>query len=327
MGDWFTGLLATFEPDIVHFHCVQRLTGSVVQACMEAGIPYVVSAHDGWWLSDYQFLFDENSLPRLPGDELYRGIKPGLTYSQSLQRKRLLQPLLDHADMVVTPSQTFAQLYQNAGLKRVQVIANGLPNLVLPPRTSSPQGRVRIGHIGDMSPHKGFDLLEASLRQNKFANIELIGISHAREADDETRTLWGASPVLLRGKVPQDRVGDLYAELDVLAAPSACVESFGLVTREANAAGLWVIASDRGAIGEDVRQGVDGFVIDVSDPTALTEVLAAINADPARFLTHAPARKIFNARDQATTTLTLFDTLLHKRKGWFADRNGKRKLF
>lgn len=324
MGDWFAGILAALKPDIVHFHCVQRLTGSVVQACIDAEIPYVISAHDGWWLSDYQFLFDEKSMPRLPGDELARGIKPGLTYAQSLQRKRLLQPLLDHADIVVTPSQTFAQLYRDAGLKRVQVIANGLPNLVLPPRRPSPQGRVRIGHIGDMSPHKGFDLLEAALRQNNFENIELIGISHARETEDETRTVWGASPVLLKGKVPQDRVGDLYAELDVLAAPSACVESFGLVTREANAAGLWVIASDRGAIGEDVRPGIDGFVIDVSNPSALSETLAIINADPARFLAPAPTRKIVHAAAQATETLALFDSILRKQKGRPAERRSKR---
>lgn len=105
-------------------------------------------------------------------------------------------------------------------------------------------------------------------------------------------------------------VGNLYAELDVLVAPSACVESFGLVTREANAAGLWVIASDRGAIGEDVRPGVDGFVIDVSSPKALVDVLTLINENPGEFLVPAPTRAISGVGDQASETLALLESIL-----------------
>lgn len=310
MKQWFARLIDVYKPDIVHFHSIQRLTASIVEACIEAGIPYVVSVHDGWWLSDYQFLFDENAVPRTPGDEWERGLKRNVSLEQSLDRKRVLRPLLEQADAVVTPSRVFQEIYQEVGFKRVRTIPNGLPKLSLKPRHPSPSGRVRIGHIGDMSPHKGFDLLEAALRQNRFENIELVGISHASDAHSETRDVWGATPVLLKGKVAQEFVGDLYAELDVLVAPSACVESFGLVTREANAAGLWVIASDRGAIGEDVRPGVDGFVIDVSSPKALVDVLTLINENPGEFLVPAPTRAISGVDHQATETLALLESIL-----------------
>ncbi len=290
MGEWFTGVLDQFQPDVVHFHCIQRLTVSIIDACVEADIPYVVSVHDGWWLSDYQFLFDETSQPRQPGDELVKGSKPGLSRADTMRRLARLRQALDGAEKILAPSQTFAQLYRDAGFGLTQAVANGLPDIATSARRPSASGRVRLGHIGDMSPHKGFDLVEAALRQGRFTNIELLALSHARGEHDRLQAVWGETAVTIRGRVPQDRIADLYAELDVLLAPSACVESYGLVTREANAAGLWVVASDRGAIGEDVRPGIDGFVIDVSDPIALIEVLQRIDDDPEQFRQPAPRR-------------------------------------
>ena len=92
----------------------------------------------------------------------------------------------------------------------------------------------------------------------------------------------------------------LYGALDVLLAPSIWPESYGLVTREALAAGLWVVASDRGAIGQDVVQGENGFVVDVADHRSLVSVLAQIDADPARF-SCPPAQRLSLRATQAQT--------------------------
>ena len=311
MKNWFHRVLERFDPDLVHFHCIQRLTGSVIDVCLEEAVPYMIGIHDGWWLSDYQFMFDEQCRVRTPGDEVRLGTKPGISLGRSIERKLILDPLLRGAKLLTTPSTAFARIYAEAGYPGTTVIANGIPEIALRPKTLSPGGRVRIGHIGDTSPHKGFDLIEAALRQNRFENIELVGVSHAQAEGREVCDVWGASPVLLRGKVPQDRVGDLYADLDVLAAPSACAESYGLVTREANAAGLWVIASDRGAIGEDVRPGIDGFIIDVSSPAGLVEVFRTINDNPAKFLRPAPRNDIPSARQQAALLLRTYEDLIN----------------
>jgi glycosyltransferase involved in cell wall biosynthesis len=56
-----------------------------------------------------------------------------------------------------------------------------------------------------------------------------------------------------------------------------------LVTREAAQAGLWVIASDRGAIGDIVVNDRNGFRIDVSDGSELEQVLIAIDQAPERY--------------------------------------------
>ena len=59
MGLLFRRFLEFEAPEVVHFHCVQRLTGSVVEATRDLGIPYMVTVHDAWWISDHQFLVDQ----------------------------------------------------------------------------------------------------------------------------------------------------------------------------------------------------------------------------------------------------------------------------
>jgi glycosyltransferase involved in cell wall biosynthesis len=65
----------------------------------------------------------------------------------------------------------------------------------------------------------------------------------------------------------------LYTSQDVLIAPSIWPESFGLVTREALAAGLWVIASRAGALAEPIEHAVNGLVV---EPGSVEELKAAL---------------------------------------------------
>ena len=42
--------------DLVHCHCIQELGIGPLTVARDLGIPYVVTLHDGWWLSPRQFL-------------------------------------------------------------------------------------------------------------------------------------------------------------------------------------------------------------------------------------------------------------------------------
>jgi glycosyltransferase involved in cell wall biosynthesis len=70
-----------------------------------------------------------------------------------------------------------------------------------------------------------------------------------------------------------DRMQAFYASQDVLIAPSIWPESFGLVTREALAAGLWVIASRAGALAEPIQDGKNGWVVEPGSPQELLTAL------------------------------------------------------
>lgn len=284
-------LMKQFDPDLVHFHCIQRLTATAVEVVADLGVPYIVTCHDGWWISDFQFLLDEDGRVHHPSpDPLVDRHDRSFGAMESVARRRRLGRLLDGAERVLCVSDSFTRIYREAGVRTAQSVPNGMPSLKnVIARRPSPSGRVRLGHIGGRATHKGATLIETTLRTNAFAHLELTLVDHSRTAGDTYTEIWGATPVTIIGFMPQDQIADLYAGLDVLLAPSIWPESFGLVTREAIACGLWVVASDRGAIGEDVVEGVNGFVVDVGSRDGLTRVFSDMNEHPDRYLAVPPA--------------------------------------
>ncbi|MGZ2926241.1 glycosyltransferase, partial [Pseudomonas aeruginosa] len=51
VGEVFGRFLDHAAPDLVHLHCVQRLTASVLEEVQARGLPHLVTVHDGWWIS------------------------------------------------------------------------------------------------------------------------------------------------------------------------------------------------------------------------------------------------------------------------------------
>jgi len=276
----FERVLNHFRPDIIHFHCIQRLTATIVEVALSRKIPYVVTLHDAWWISDNQFLVDDDGLLQLPSrDVLGDGVLARNSLASMTRRQRLTS-LLQHAEANLSVSASFAQIYEDAGVTRVQAVENGSPGMV--PITSVPRadGRVALGHIGGRSAHKGASLIEAVLRRGTYANLHLTMIDGTLAPGQTVNTTWGTTPVTITAPYPQSQIADLYGQLNVLLAPSTWPESFGLVAREALGSGLWVVASDLGAVGQDVEAGRNGFIIDVSTTHGLAEALMQIDAEP-----------------------------------------------
>jgi glycosyltransferase involved in cell wall biosynthesis len=64
----------------------------------------------------------------------------------------------------------------------------------------------------------------------------------------------------------------------VLMAPSTWPESYGSVSGEALSAGLWVVASEIGAMADPILHGQIGHRVPASDATALAAVLEQLAA-------------------------------------------------
>lgn len=301
----FGDYLDMFAPHIVHFHCIQRLTGAACQAARDRRIPYYITLHDGWWISDRQFLLDDYLRKR----SYYDWTTPDIIKnfgSKGLHRMSVLADHLRAAEAILPVSHSFAKLYQACGFTNIVPVPNGVSQFEPYPRQASASGRVRIAHIGGMSAHKGYNLLKAVLMRADFGNMELLVIDHSLPPGVEVADMWGATPVRFRPKVPQPDVGRLYAEIDILAAPSLWSESYGLVVREAILSGCWVIVSDRGALSEDIDPS-NGFVIDVGSMKALEQVLRKIDANHKRYLVSPKGEnKLRRSIDQANDLARMY---------------------
>ena len=280
----FRKAVEVFRPDIVHFHCIQRLTASIVQATRDMGIPYIVTLHDAWWLSPHQFLVDRDGILHMPdADPLADFAEHRSTSLATIVRRRALDPLLLGAERIITVSERFAEVYRSAGIAPVTVIANGVPDLPPAVPRSPAAGPLRLAHIGGRASHKGADLVEAALRLGNYPNFHLLMIDGHVPPGKRIETRWGETSVTISAPVAQADIASLYAEMDVLLAPSRWPESFGLVAREALHFGVWVVASRLGAMGDDVVEGQNGFLIDTATRKDLDQALTRLHAEPHRF--------------------------------------------
>ena len=305
-ADPFERVLDHFQPDIIHFHCIQRLTATIVEVALHREIPYLVTLHDGWWVSDHQFLVDKDGLLQLPSTDILGCVDGSLDRHQSIARRQRLASLLQNSAANLVVSAPFAKVYAEAGIAELRVVENGTPSLENVVRSLRQDGRVALGHVGGRSAHKGASLIEATLRRGNFHNVHLTMVDGTLEPGQSVNTIWGTTPVTLTAPFPQSQVGELYGQLDVLLAPSTWPESFGLVSREALRSGLWVVASNLGAIGEGIEDDLNGYVIDVTTTRDLRRVIEKIDADPNRYRS-VPSSRSKEARSMAAQATDLYE--------------------
>ena len=143
-----------------------------------------------------------------------------------------------------------------------------------------------IGFLGRMDePRKGlsvllraFDLLAAQR-----PNLRLL-IAGPGDADEQN----GKLPAALRdravflGEVTETEKVRVLHSVDVFCSPNTGGESFGIVTAEAMAAGVPIVASDIEAFRQVLRNGRAGELFAVGDPADLARVAARLLDEPAR---------------------------------------------
>jgi glycosyltransferase involved in cell wall biosynthesis len=275
--------------DLIHLHAVQVLTASVADAAQACAIPYVITLHDAWWLSPYLFLVDEQGGAVNPRDLLSGGTPTATEKTQRATRHHRLHQIMGKSAALLAVSHSFADVYRQAGVSAVQTHENISEVFEALPRMQDGDHRTVLGFVGGMSRHKGYHLLQEALETGHYPEFRCVVVDHGMEPGEASYTSqWGQTEIEFIPKIKQNAVANLYSRLDVLIAPSIWPESFGLVTREAAHAGLWVIASDRGAIGDCVQEGINGNIIAVDDCTGLMRALDALKPGRARRASDAP---------------------------------------
>jgi len=151
--------------------------------------------------------------------------------------------------------------------------------------------KIVILTVARLNPRKGqLQVIEAlkALPSAQRAEIEywLVG-SHSKENYHTALAAAAASadfPVKFLGDIPDDRLGEIYAQADIFAMTSMphrhSVEGFGLVYLEAGAHGLPVVAHAIGGVPEAVIDGETGLLVAPGDGPALTQAFARLISDP-----------------------------------------------
>lgn len=195
----------------------------------------------------------------------------------------LMRALVRRVDAVVVHSAEQAGLARELGAADV-VVADLPPHLPggPPDERAEHDGPTRLLALGLVRGYKGIDVLLRAMRQVPEVTLTVAGEMWG-EAGETIRGL--AAEPELRGRVeirsgyvPADDIAGLLAEHDVLALTyrSATASQNVLL---AQTHGMAVLASRVGTFGEQVRDGVDGYLVPPDDEPAVAAALRRL-ADP-----------------------------------------------
>ena len=272
-------LIDDFAPDVVHLHSPLTLGATARSAARRRDVPVLYTNH------------------YLPAN-----VWPGLAASGTVPTRSVtarsvalevafyafITGFANHCDHVTAPTATALLLLREHGLRAPsQVVSNGIDLDTFAPRQSGaddvlrtryslPGGRPIILSIGRLSPEKRADvLIEAAARLTEPG--ALLVLAGPGPDEDRLRSLAASRGVADRvrflGFVPDTDLPGLYRLADMFAIASPA-ELQSLVTMEAMASGLPVVAVEAGALGELVHAGENGFL---AKPGRAADIAASLD--------------------------------------------------
>jgi hypothetical protein len=140
-------------------------------------------------------------------------------------------------------------------------------------------GTLRVAFIGALLPHKGTATLARLIAQNRCDDVEWHIWGFPRQPFPAPRH----GRVIDHGPYAQRDIVRLLTEarIHVGLLPAICAETFSFTLSEFFAAGLPVIGSSLGAIGDRLRAQRAGWAVDPEDPEGFLAVIEGLHADPA----------------------------------------------
>ena len=140
-----------------------------------------------------------------------------------------------------------------------------------------------VASAGRLVPDKNFGaLIEAAARADPSGGWLRLRIAGTGFEGERLHALAAARGVAVEflGAVAPAEMGSLYAQADAFALVST-FEPFGVVVREAVAAGLPIICSRRaGAAGDIAVEGRNALLVDPEDVAQIAAALARLIDDP-----------------------------------------------
>ncbi len=269
-------LAARFRPDVAHVHnTFPLISPSVYPALRRAGVPIVQTLHNYRLACLNAMLLREgrpceDCVGRLP----WRGVLRKC-YRDSASQSAVLAATLAvhrqrriyrHVDRFIALTAFARGLFVRAGVPAEKIVVK--PNFV-PDRGRPPEGRREgVLYVGRLSEEKGIAVLAQAARLAPQVRIDVIGDGPC------AGMLEGIPNVRMHGRRSSEEVRRAMTAARFLVVPSLWYEGFPMTIAEAYEAGLPVIASDIGSLGEVVRNGVTGISVPAADAGALSAQLA-----------------------------------------------------
>lgn len=330
----FARYLRSLRPDVVHFHHLVKLSGSLIGVAQELGIPTVVTLHDYWFLCHNGQLLRPGEVvcagpaggwrcgacAEVPGGAIMQRALAPFIAPLMAYRTRTLRRALERADAIISPSAYLADVFVRHGLPRERVLVNdnGIDLSWRPLVRRRRRVTLRVGYIGTLARHKGVHLLVAAFRDLGLSNVAL-DIYGDPETDPvytaELQRLAFGQRVRFVGPFPHEEIARVLSAIDLLVVPSLWPENSPLAIHEARAARVPVLAADIGGMTELVQEGLAGWLFRASDLSDLRQQLHWILTHPERLAqVRRQMRPVKSIAENAVELMALYERLIAARR-------------
>ncbi len=192
------------------------------------------------------------------------------------------ETIYDTADAVTVPSSYSRRTYIERGIPPEKI--HMLPYGVLLDRfqkvADPPTDRFEVLYVGRISLPKGFPYLLQAFANLRVPNKHLTVIGGVVPEFRSVLEKLPKDSVTFTGTMPQLQLKEWMSRSHVMVMPSLD-EGMALVQGQALACGCPIIATTNTGAEDLFTEGVEGFIVPIRDPAALTERMQQLADDPA----------------------------------------------
>jgi len=224
---------------------------------------------------------------------LYRATKAPGAVQATMARPAVLRDFANGLAKILVPTKLMRDIFVENGIKSelIDIVHFGIDTTKLVNhQVKRPSNLLRIGYIGTFFEHKGVDLLInafLALEPQLASRAELKLYGDVKQFPQYVAGLEklvnDAGPrgesVHFLGTFPNDELGAILEEIDVLVVPSRWYENTPLVMQSALATRTPLIVTDLGGMSELVKSGENGLLFKLNDHHSLSRQLTAVLAD------------------------------------------------
>jgi len=213
----------------------------------------------------------------------------------TVNRPAVLKDFANKFDRILVPTKLMRDIFVENGIQDelIELVHYGIDtSKLVDHQKKSPSDLLRIGYIGTFYEHKGVDLLiNAYLAlpeaDRKRACVRLYGDTEQfPEYSNKLKSIVSSAGergrgVSFEGTFPNDQLGTILSDIDVLVVPSRWYENTPLVMQSALATKTPLIVTDLGGMSELVKHGHNGLLFKLNDYRSLAAQLLALLKDAA----------------------------------------------
>ena len=271
-------LLPTLKLDVIHTHHPILLGQTAARKASELDLPLVFTFHTQYWEYTHYIPFPQETIQEFLKNAVHRWLREFMQKCQHIiipsesLKDILFRDYGLHERYSVIPTGTDLEPFLNADGKSLRS-KNGW------------QDETVLISVGRLAPEKNWDTLVRAFakvhEKHPETRLVLIGDGTARSSLEELAAELGVSErVTFTGAVPFQEIPRYLKAADVFAFASI-TETQGLVTIEAMAAGLPVVAVNGPGTRDIVEPGKQGFLVE-NDPDALAKGINKLLSDRQR---------------------------------------------